>query len=73
MPSPSPSAYQVLSPSASPLPERSPLESTAHYHTRLLKWKRDNAWRAGQMEALEKVGKKEISTLQNIEPGKNPR
>jgi hypothetical protein len=64
-----PSAYQDSS-DDSERPERSPLEPLGAFTARLRKWEKDNAWRAGQIHALESVGKKGTPTLPNIEPGK---
>ncbi len=55
---------------AAPMPERSPLEPLSSYSIRLKKWRRDNAWRAGQMRAVEELDKKRTGTIPDVEPGK---
>lgn len=61
---------QPEQPSAPPMPERSPLEPAATYHRRVAKWRKDNAWRAGQQRAVEMLDKKTTPTVPTIEPGK---
>ena len=69
---PFPSAYQSPDPSSS-APERSPLEPASAFQRRLSKFRRDRAWRAGQMQALQDVGTSPRPMLPNIEPGDNPK
>lgn len=60
--------FQTDSPTAPPIPERSPLEPLGQYAKRVAKWRKDNAWRAGQIRAIENLGQKQRETVPDVLP-----
>lgn len=70
MPLPSsPPARPSSSSSTPPMPERSPLEPLSSYHSRLRKWRKDNAKWEGQRQAVRTLDAKKIS----VPPAVNPK
>jgi hypothetical protein len=68
-----PSAYQPPNSTSPSAPDRSPLEPLGSYQRRMKKFSRDQAWRAGQMQAIEELDKARTPTIPSVAPGKNQR